>query len=115
MVIHTAQPQTLLLKQLGDIPVTSYDNAVAIEQIESGHKELLHRKPTSGSHESVSFAKGGKSHPRIVTLGGDHTIVLPLLRSINSIYGATKVIHFDSHLDTWKPKVFGGSPSKQYV
>lgn len=21
------------------------------------------------------------------------------------------VIHFDSHLDTWKPKVFGGSPS----
>jgi agmatinase len=22
------------------------------------------------------------------------------------------VIHFDSHLDTWKPKVFGGSPSK---
>jgi agmatinase len=23
------------------------------------------------------------------------------------------VIHFDSHLDTWKPKVFGGSPSEQ--
>ena len=22
------------------------------------------------------------------------------------------MIHFDSHLDTWKPKVFGGSPSK---
>jgi agmatinase len=22
------------------------------------------------------------------------------------------VIHFDSHLDTWKPKVFGGAPSK---
>lgn len=38
---------------------------------------------------------------------------MPLLRSINSVYGAVKVIHFDSHLDTWKPKVFGGSPSKQ--
>lgn len=23
------------------------------------------------------------------------------------------MIHFDSHLDTWKPSVFGGSPSKQ--
>ena len=23
------------------------------------------------------------------------------------------MIHFDSHLDTWKPKVFGGSPSDQ--
>jgi agmatinase len=25
---------------------------------------------------------------------------------------AVSVIHFDSHLDTWKPKVFGGAPSK---
>lgn len=93
--------------------MTSYDNAIAIEQIESGHKELLHRTTASGSHEKVPYAKDGKVHPRIVTLGGDHTIVLPLLRSINSVYGSVKVIHFDSHLDTWKPKVFGGSPSKQ--
>ena len=97
----------------GDIPVTSYDNAVAIQQIESGHKDLLHRKVKSGGHETVSFAKDGKVHPRLITLGGDHTIVLPLLRSINSVYGPVKVIHFDSHLDTWKPSVFGGSPSQQ--
>lgn len=37
---------------------------------------------------------------------------MPLLRSINRSYGPISVIHFDSHLDTWKPKVFGGSPSK---
>jgi agmatinase len=49
--------------------------------------------------------------PRIITLGDDHTIVLPILRSINSVYGPVSVIHFDSHLDTWKPSVFGGSPS----
>ena len=40
----------------------------------------------------------GKNHPRIITLGGDHTIVLPLLRSIHSTYGPISVIHFDSHL-----------------
>lgn len=28
------------------------------------------------------------------------------------MYGPISVIHFDSHLDTWKPKVFGGSLSK---
>ena len=72
----------------------------------------------------------GKNHPRIITLGGDHTIVLPLLRSIYSTYGPISVIHFDSHLgnlsylerflllltclsDTWKPSVFGGAPSDQ--
>ena len=44
------------------------------------------------------IALDGKSHPRIITLGGDHTITLPLLRSINSVYGPISVIHFDSHL-----------------
>lgn len=46
-------------------------------------------------------------------MGGDHTITLPLLRSMNRAYGPVTVIHFDSHLDTWRPKVFGGAPSKQ--
>ncbi|KAI0314699.1 agmatinase [Amylostereum chailletii] len=110
----------LKLVDCGDIPVTPYDNAYAIRQIEQGHKELLHRTPFSPlGNDSVSgaqlvpIAKDGKHHPRIVTLGGDHTIVLPLLRSIHSAYGPISVIHFDSHLDTWKPSVFGGAPSNQ--
>ena len=41
------------------------------------------------------------------------TISLPLMRSIVSVYGPISVIHFDSHLDTWKPTVFGGSPSEE--
>lgn len=36
-----------------------------------------------------------------------------ILRSIYSAYGPISVIHFDSHLDTWKPAVFGGAPSTQ--
>ncbi|KAI4802658.1 Arginase/deacetylase [Aureobasidium sp. EXF-8845] len=31
---------------------------------------------------------------------------------MNKAYGPITVIHFDSHLDTWKPKVFGGAPTK---
>jgi agmatinase len=43
-------------------------------------------------------SRGGKTLPRVITLGGDHTITLPLLRSINRAYGPVSVIHFDSHL-----------------
>ncbi|KAI9703776.1 MAG: hypothetical protein M1836_007546 [Candelina mexicana] len=96
----------------GDVPVTSYDNAYALYQIEEGHNALLSRKPKTNANK-VGPAKHGKTLPRVITLGGDHTITLPLLRSINRSYGPITVIHFDSHLDTWRPKVFGGSPTQQ--
>ncbi|KAK3675000.1 hypothetical protein LTR78_004933 [Recurvomyces mirabilis] len=96
----------------GDIPVTSYDNAYAIHQIEEGHNSILMREPATNA-SAPGPSKKGKTLPRVITLGGDHTITLPLLRSMNRAYGPITVIHFDSHLDTWKPKVFGGSPSKQ--
>jgi arginase family enzyme len=104
----------------GDIPVTPYDNNYAIQQIEDGHKSLLQREALSplGNDSATGqtltpLSIDGKLHPRIITLGGDHTIVLPILRSIYSVYGSISVIHFDSHLDTWKPSVFGGAPSLQ--
>ncbi|KAH9841950.1 agmatinase [Rhodofomes roseus] len=110
----------LKIVDCGDIPVTPYDNKFAIKQIEDGHKALLHRPAFSPlGNDSLTgqplqpLSIDGKTHPRIITLGGDHTIVLPLLRSIYSVYGAISVIHFDSHLDTWKPQVFGGAPSDQ--
>ncbi|KAF7309469.1 Agmatinase [Mycena indigotica] len=110
----------LRIVDCGDIPVTPYDNKYAIQQIEDGHKALLQREAFSPlGHDSITgealvpLSLDGKNHPRVITLGGDHTIVLPLLRSINSVYGKISVIHFDSHLDTWKPAVFGGAPSDQ--
>lgn len=110
----------LRIVDCGDIPVTPYDNAVAIGQIEAGHRALLHRAPFSALPNDtrtgaplMPIARDGKHHPRVITLGGDHTIVLPLLRSVHSAYGPISVIHFDSHLDTWKPSVFGGAPSER--
>ncbi|KAK4092719.1 hypothetical protein Purlil1_2644 [Purpureocillium lilacinum] len=95
----------------GDIPVTSYDNTFALRQIEEGHFNILTRSPVTDADKRGPAIKG-KTLPRVITLGGDHTITLPLLRSINRAYGPVSVIHFDSHLDTWRPKVFGGSPSE---
>ncbi|KAI5927429.1 arginase family-domain-containing protein [Camillea tinctor] len=91
----------------GDIPVTSYDNTFALKQIEEGHYNILSREPKTDA-KRPGPSKKGKTLPRVITLGGDHTITLPLLRSINRAYGPVSVIHFDSHLDT----LFGGSPSE---
>ncbi len=38
---------------------------------------------------------------RLVTIGGDHTIALPLLRTAAKLHGPVALLHFDAHLDTW--------------
>ncbi|KAI4180610.1 MAG: hypothetical protein LQ346_006951 [Caloplaca aetnensis] len=76
---------------------SSYDNAYAIEQIEQGHAELLTRAPFTNAGKPGP-SKAGLTLPRLITLGGDHTITLPLLRSVVAAYGPISVIHFDSHL-----------------
>lgn len=71
------------------------DNHVALEQMTQGYKELLTRKP--------QYTQNGTHVPRLMTLGGDHSIVLGALRAYHEIYGPITVIHFDAHLDTWLP------------
>lgn len=44
-----------------------------------------------------------------ISLGGDHSITLPLLRAHAAKYGPLAVIHFDSHPDTWD-REFGDHP-----
>jgi agmatinase len=67
----------------GDIVANPFDIEEAIGQIEVGARHLLER-----------------SH-RLVTIGGDHTIALPLLRAVAARHGPVAVVHFDAHLDTW--------------
>ncbi|MCT4373054.1 agmatinase [Yangia mangrovi] len=37
----------------------------------------------------------------VVTLGGDHSITLPILKAHAAKYGPMSVIQFDAHTDTW--------------
>ncbi len=67
----------------GDIAVNPFDIAEAITTIERASDELR---------------DGGT---KLITLGGDHTIALPLLRSLHRDHGPIAVLHFDAHLDTW--------------
>ncbi|KAG0744806.1 hypothetical protein G6F66_008815 [Rhizopus arrhizus] len=80
----------------GDIPFEPFDSEHAMTQIESHTKYILSR-PFSGR----------TTIPRLVTLGGDHTILLPVLRAMRESHGRPiSVIHFDSHLDTWAPEIY---------
>jgi agmatinase len=67
----------------GDVAVNPFDLREAIATIEHASDELR--------------ADGTK----LITLGGDHTIALPLLRSLHRDHGPIAVLHFDAHLDTW--------------
>ncbi|CDZ98153.1 arginase deacetylase [Phaffia rhodozyma] len=96
----------------GDAPITPYDPALAIEQIEAAYTSLLHH-PTHSTYFPQLGEKSKKTHPRIVSLGGDHTIVLPILRSLHSVWGPITVIHFDAHIDTWNPVRYPGSLTAQ--
>ncbi len=67
----------------GDITCTPFDIGEAIGQIRTGARTLLER--------------GG----RLVAIGGDHTVALPLLRAVHERWGPVALVHFDAHLDTW--------------
>ncbi|KAJ7242576.1 arginase deacetylase [Mycena haematopus] len=85
----------------GDVPVNPFDNALAVDQMEVAYSTLLSRPTVATSALKQPPALDGADHPRIVSLGGDHTIVLPILRALHKKYGPISVIHFDAHLDTW--------------
>ncbi|KAG0635694.1 arginase family-domain-containing protein [Tuber brumale] len=81
----------------GDIPISPFDNELALRQMTEAYKELMSRPTPSGRR------------PIIVTLGGDHSIGLAALRGVNSVYGPVSVVHFDAHLDTWYPTKYPSS------
>lgn len=75
----------------GDIACNPFDIDAALHQIDHGVRGVL---------DTVG---------RLVTIGGDHTIALPLLRVMHEVYGEVAVVHFDAHLDTWD--TYFGAPT----
>ena len=67
----------------GDVAANPFDIAEAIAAIEQGADDVL----------------AGAS--KLLTIGGDHTIALSLLRVMRRRHGPVALLHFDAHLDTW--------------
>jgi len=83
MATGAAPFDTLQVADLGDVPINTYSIAKSLEIITAFYEEVM--------------AAGCKP----LTLGGDHTIALPILRSLHRDHGKIAVLHFDAHLDTW--------------
>jgi agmatinase len=67
----------------GDIACNPFDIVEAIGTIAAAAAQLMERAD------------------RLIVLGGDHTIALPLLRAMHGRHGLVALVHFDAHLDTW--------------
>ncbi len=74
---------TQQIADAGDIAANPFSIEEAVKQIEEGATHL------------------GAGDTRLLTIGGDHTIALPLLRAVTKKTGPVAVLHFDAHLDTW--------------
>ena len=76
--------KVLQVADAGDLVCNPFKIDEAIKQIEEGATKLLNKVDN------------------IISIGGDHTIAFPLLRSINKKFnGPIALVHFDAHLDTW--------------
>ena len=81
MGTRAAPYEALAVADIGDVPINPYDLKASVGIIERFYDPVL--------------AAGC----RPLTLGGDHTLTLPILRAMKRRYGKVGLIHVDAHAD----------------
>ena len=81
MATRAAPFDSLRVADVGDIAINPYSLHDSVARIEDGVSALI----TNGC--------------RPITLGGDHTITLPLLRAMHKRHGKVGLVHVDAHSD----------------
>ena len=89
---HMSRAMSLFEKisfaDIGDCPVVPIDQKQTYKNIEKFSANIL------------------KHNKKFISIGGDHSTTLPLLRQAYKKYGKLNLIHFDAHLDTY-PAAWG--------
>jgi guanidinobutyrase len=101
MATGAAPFDTLQVADLGDVPINTYSLDKSLQIITSFYDDVLH------------------ANCRPLTLGGDHTIALPILRAIAKKHGPVALVHVDAHADV-NDDMFGeavahGTPFRRAV
>lgn len=101
MATRAAPFDTLQVADLGDVPVNTYSLHKSLDLITAYYRTVL--------------AAGC----RPLTLGGDHTIALPILRAMTEVHGPVALVHVDAHADI-NDEMFGeriahGTPFRRAV
>ena len=81
MATRAAPFDSLSVADIGDVAINTFNLQKSIPIIEAAYDEIL-------SHGAIPL-----------TLGGDHTVVLPILRAMARKYGPVGVVHVDAHTD----------------
>lgn len=90
MGTRAAPFESLQVADIGDVAVNPYSLADSVKRIEE------------------HFLTITKTRCRPLTMGGDHTITLPILRAMRAQYGPVGLIHVDAHADI-NDRMFGES------
>jgi guanidinobutyrase len=101
MGTRAAPFDSLRIDDIGDVASSPFDLLAAIAAIEERFDRLL-------THDLIT-----------ATMGGDHTIVLPILRAMAKKHGPVGLIHIDAHTDIsdtmFGAKIAHGTPFRRAV
>lgn len=81
MATRAAPFDSLAIDDIGDVNINAYNLTKSIEMIEDAFDGIL-------AHDC-----------KAITMGGDHTITLPILRAVTNKYDPVGLIHIDAHSD----------------
>lgn len=94
--------ESLQVADIGDVPVNTFNILKSMDIISNFYKDKIL-----------------KYNCKPLTLGGDHTIVLPILRAMKEKYGPVGLIHVDAHADIndtmFGEKIAHGTPFRRAV
>ncbi|WP_145011005.1 agmatinase [Pseudomonas oryzihabitans] len=81
MATGAAPFDSLSVADLGDVAINTFNLLDTVRLIEEHYDRVL-------AHDVIPL-----------TLGGDHTLTLPILRALKKKYGAVGLVHVDAHAD----------------
>lgn len=81
MATRAAPFDSLQVADIGDVAINTFNIDKSMAIIESAYDDIL------------------AQNCKPLTMGGDHTIALPILRSIAKKYGPVGIVHVDAHAD----------------
>ena len=101
MATGAAPFDTLQVADLGDVPINTYSLAKSLPIITEFYEQVL-------CADCIPL-----------TLGGDHTIALPILRALAAKHGPVAMVHVDAHADVnddmFGERIAHGTPFRRAV
>jgi len=101
MATRAAPFDKLQVADIGDVAINTFDLKKSVGIIETAYDGIL-------AHGAIPL-----------TLGGDHTLTLPILRAMRKKHGPVALIHIDAHADIndemFGEKIAHGTPFRRAV